>query len=116
MATNRLAADCYFLNYFHTYLHTLTQEVLWGVSREERMIDRFDAMQGEVAIQNNILVESMKCRYYRLVRSNDAKEGWKNVAKNKTILFTTPEEETVDNIQKQLLIATNKWSQGSPAW
>lgn len=98
LATNRLAADHYFGDYFISYFKSYINDT---IDKSNKMYDRHDAVQGDIAINFDILVKRIECRFHRLVHYNDHKQGWLNTNKNLGIVIY---EDTVeDYIQQQLL-------------
>lgn len=110
LCANRLAAKNYFGEYLATYLNTYTKSYF----NQNDIFVRHDAVQGDIAINNNIRVFRLKkCRFHRLVNEYDFKNGWENVEKNKTILIRDIYNTDINYIQEQLIKFANK--KGEPA-
>jgi hypothetical protein len=102
LAVNRLAADHYFGDYFITYLNTFIKD---KINNTTKIYDRHDAVQGDIAINFDILVNRIECRFHRLVHYEDHKKGWFSFDKNVGILVER--NTSTKDIQKQLIKHSN---------
>ena len=108
LAANRPAAQFFFAQHLNVWLFSFLKNYYDEEGRMRRghlrPYDRHDAVQGDIAYYNNIKVNKVICRYFRLARSWDCKGCWSNIsAKNQTIIFPSIEDETHEFILNTII-------------